>query len=100
MSARQCWIVSGSTGEYSDACDWSVRVFTRREDADAFAAMANAWLRELHMHRDDEGGAGVTDKRWEIQDSPPEWDPALRIQYTGAAYVVYGPVPLVDEVSP
>lgn len=94
---RQCWIVSGSTGEYSDARDWGVRVFTVREDADAFAAVANDWLRERSLHRSSDPLAEYEEREAAVE-SPPEWDSGLRVNYTGTAYCVVGPVPL--EVRP
>lgn len=88
------FLVSGSTGEYSDYSQWTVRAFSTREAADAFAAKANAWLKERRFHRD----GPLAD--FEVRDeAESDFDSELRVDYTGSDYAVLGPFPLDDEVS-
>lgn len=112
MSVRQCWIVSGKTGEFGDAQSWMVRAFTRREEAEAFAAVGNDWLKERGLHH----GLHYPGEPWLTEDKAvrractawgddgkvrPEWDPQLEAdRLTGSEYVVLGPVPLVDGEGP
>lgn len=39
---RRVYVVIGSSGEYEDARQWTVRAFARRRDAEAYAVAAKA----------------------------------------------------------
>jgi hypothetical protein len=51
MNHRTIYIVTGSSGEYSDRDEWVVRAFEQEADAKAFVEMADAWARDwLNRH--------------------------------------------------
>lgn len=80
LAERIIYIVTGSTGEYSDRTEWTVRAFENEADAKAFVEMADAWAREwFNRHQD---------ARWtdEAENDRPAHDPDFRSDYTGTSY--------------
>lgn len=90
---RQCWIVTGVTGEGGGQVVWPVRVFLRLEEAEVFVAMANDWLKNWRIA----GSSGMWE-RFESKWVSPEWDPDLKVDpLTGATYTVSVALPLVGD---
>lgn len=83
----EVYIVSGSTGEYSDFRMWHVRAFITEAAAKEFCDRLNEWC-VAH-------GAGPTEesigylRRMEIQ-GPGDLDPQFALDYTGTTYEVWG----------
>lgn len=84
------YIVEGSTGEYSDRREWSVKAFRSQEKAEAYVTLCEAWLRE---HRVNDDNFGID--RYELMGKNPH-DPNMQIDYTGTRYYYYE-VELVED---
>lgn len=94
---KKIWVVQGSTGEYSDHCEWLVCAFSEENDAKTF-------VEEL-------SGLGrlAFEKRMEIRKTCIDWettiegkallarDPNASIDYTGIMYTAFE-VSLADTV--
>ncbi len=87
VAIKNCYVVAGTTGEGADIERWIVRVYRFHANASTFVALANQWLRDHNMHE----GQG---RRQNMGSVPTEFDPHLRVDYTGARYFLEGPVPL------
>lgn len=76
------YVVTGSTGEYSDRVTWLVKAFTDEDSAKEFVIKAQE-IADVIFKRsveDDEEG-------WDIRDNAQsELDPGLRMYYTGTTY--------------
>lgn len=72
------YVVSGSTGEYSDHSIWLVGVFSDEDSARSLVDFLNERLE------------GAKDLDWDgrdsLVDSLREYDPDMRIYYTGTEY--------------
>lgn len=83
MKRRMVYVVSGSTGEYSDRTDWTVCAFETKAKAEALVKRLAAWCDERgvgenpKVDRDDDGDLGR-----------PEEDPGFMCDYTGTRYAV------------
>lgn len=54
---KTIFIICGTTGSYSDRCDWNVRAFRSREKAEAYMAVLSAKNNEIESAlRDDDYG--------------------------------------------
>jgi len=73
------WIVEGTTGEYSDRDDWVVCAYTSQEKAENHASKAMRRAKEIQKDR-------LT--RYSAPKSSNEFDPKMRMDYTGTEYYV------------
>ncbi len=86
------WLVVGDTGEYSDHTTWNVAAYPEKEVAEQHAKLANEWLKEKNIHKDDGGGD------WEARDEVnkehlnPYDQSGVALNYNGGRY-------FVEEVS-
>lgn len=70
---KEIWLVRGSTGEYSDHCEWLVMAYPSEVEAQKHADAAQAFM------------AGKTSPRFPT-DNP--YDPQCQCYYTGTDYAV------------
>ena len=87
MAERQVYVVMGTTGEYSDRTEWSVRAFLDEGDAQALVVAAT------------ERGKAIEASKaspYASTDEKNEHDPAMSMDYTGTTYY-YLTVPLVGQ---
>ena len=85
------WFIEGSTGEYSDHREWPVCAYTRKEDAESHVAAASAAAREISekvraLH---EGSGGWDYEAQELLIRQNQFDPDMRLDYTGTHYTCY-----------
>lgn len=96
---RTIYVVSGSCGECSDRREWTVKAFTTRESADAFADRLVGTMQELGARRVRGGTGWVFPDRFsalqKIHDAMCALDPSFSTDYTGTEYTVY-PVDLEE----
>jgi hypothetical protein len=86
---RTIYVVSGSTGEYSDRTEWMVRAFVSEDAAMNLAVKATARAKELELTRK---------SRYEGVEGANEHDPVMQMDYTGTTYR-YDPVELDEGQS-
>jgi hypothetical protein len=102
---KSCFIVQGSTGEYSDHCEWISCVFLTRESAEALATKLNQWALENKCHTQNKRGIDFAgyDEREKLTEDLKRLDPGAkrevalgtwsysvgRIDYTGVDWTVY-----------
>lgn len=90
MVKEVCYVVHGTTGEYSDRSEWQVAVYTNREQADWHAAKLNELVAKF---------ARDGDATYEERDAfRTEYDPRCNIDYTGVRYGVVA-LPLCCHVD-
>jgi hypothetical protein len=96
------YIVSGSTGEYSDRTDWMVCAYKSEDEAKRIVAEYDRIAKEIEVRcRLDEDDPLRLDRysfnRWHGDDRPkwPHPDPDFSMDYTGTTYG-YGEVELVE----
>jgi len=46
MNEEHIYVVTGSTGEHDDWCDWNVAATPSKEDAEGLVITLNKWLEE------------------------------------------------------
>jgi len=96
---RTIYVVSGTCGEYSDRSEWTVKAFTTRESANAFADRLVATMQELGARRVRNEPGWVFPERFsapqKIHDAMGALDPSFSTDYTGTSYTVY-PVDLEE----
>ena len=88
------FVVEGSTGEYSDHCEWPVVAYTDEEQAKLHVQKATERAKELM--------ARVGDKyEWSELSGKQlnEWDRNMYVDYTGVNYRYYS-VDLLDVLPP
>lgn len=92
---RNVYLVTGSTGEYSDHSEWVVAAYPYFEQAEQHAKLANDQLREAGLHAD----AGRVN-RSEGKEFVGKFslDRDCHIDYTGTVYVVQV-IPMVAHVD-
>lgn len=79
---KKIYVIEGSTGEYSDRCDWLVKAFTSEAKAEEFVKALDDWLR-INQVSYREG----TIADYEIRDELKcPHDPSFRCDYTGTRY--------------
>lgn len=83
------YVVTGSTGEYSDRTEWPVRAFRTQAQAEELVERASARARELFQERESKGGWGYD------YSGKNAYDPRMQMDYTGTTYYV-GEVELVE----
>ena len=91
------YVVSGSTGEYSDRTDWMVRAYSSEEAAKAVVVEYDAAAKEIEARcRLEEDDPNYFDKykRWDEDFKWPHPDPSFQMDYTGT-YYSYGEIELV-----
>lgn len=76
------FIVEGQCGEWADAQQWSVAVFTQRSEAEAFVEIAHDWLRERNLSADTPHEIRPTS----YEGPPPPFDTDFSYDYTGTRY--------------
>lgn len=80
----KCWIVTGSTGQYSDRTEWPVRVFLQEKSAiDFFDKLDRAYLSFPQTKRGYERDEGQME---ELEKCMKELDPRFMEDYTGTTY--------------
>ena len=86
------WLVTGTTGEYSDRSEWPVAAFDAEDDAKSFVNFLDEKQRELSA------ALGMTspgyqewDKRQSREEAMRAFDPNYSTDYTGTSWSV-GPV--------
>ena len=75
------WIVEGTTGVYSDASYWTVCAYKTKEQAEEHAR--NAMLRGKEIQKQH---PGHTYHNWDENRVKNEFDPEMRLDYTGTEY--------------
>jgi len=73
------WIVEGTTGVYSDASYWTVCAYKTKEQAEEHAR--NAMLRGKEIQKANPGY-----NHWDENRVRNEFDPEMRLDYTGTEY--------------
>lgn len=83
------YVVSGSTGEYSDRTDWMVRAYADEEAAKAVVTEYSAKAKEVEARcRLEEDDPNYVD-RYNTYAPDFKWphpDPHFQMQYTGTEY--------------
>lgn len=74
------WIISAHTGEYSDSRDWNIAAYFDEEQAKRHVELATRRSQELQAQHKE---------RYDIPDGANEYDPEMRIDYTGIDYTCY-----------
>lgn len=77
---RKIFIVLGSTGEYSDHCEWPVVAFTSESAAKERVSKASERARELFQKY------GGNRWNWDKDKEPNEFDSNMSMDYTGTNY--------------
>jgi hypothetical protein len=80
------YVVTGSTGEYSDHRAWQVRAFMDEAVAKGMADRLNAWCKERSLN-DGPGNSEYEALAWDKKPKPTD-DPHFDNDYTGTVYGV------------
>ncbi len=72
------YVVSGSTGEYSDRSEWPVKAFASKEKAEELVAAATARAKQIEATRPSKYGLPAKGLN--------EFDPEMWMDYTGTSY--------------
>lgn len=80
---RKIYVVEGSTGEYSDHCEWPVRAFVSEKKAKEFVERVSAEYRKLVNKY---GNAREARFKMMEKDIKNPLDPNMQIDYTGTNY--------------
>lgn len=91
MTQKKIFVIMGSTGEYSDRREWSVRAVSSKEAAISFVDQAEKIANEQEAIKYPPSG----DTNWEHQPVSA-LDPNFKMDYTGTSYFYYE-VDLFDE---
>lgn len=92
--------VFGRTGEFSDAQEWLVALFTTEKSAEAAADSLNAVAKSHNIHYDDQPWRRASRRR---RDSAgllalrEAGDEGVSLDYTGVEYVHAGPYRLLNS---
>lgn len=92
-TSSKVYIVTGTTGDFDDAREWSVRGFLNENLAVALCTRLNAWCKEHHCSQDEV----VIREGPKAGSRPPEDTQFMMNSGTGTKYYV-NPVPL-DEAQ-
>jgi hypothetical protein len=87
---QEIYVVYGSTGEYSDHCEWPVRAFDSEQKAKDFVIKVSQRANEIFDKYKDET------YRWDYEKEQNEHDPWMQLDYTGV-YYTYWNVPFDKE---
>jgi hypothetical protein len=85
------YVVQGSTGEYSDHCEWLVAAFYSEQKAADLVVAATRRANELYAQH--------KDNTWGIPDGANEHDPMMETDYTGTRYCHFG-IEIHDKPQP
>lgn len=85
---KNAYLVLGSTGEYSDHCDWYFGVFIKEKAAEAKCEELNQWCRDKKVHRDNYDDLRSMEYS-EYVDTKCPLDPQFKCDYTGTDYIVF-----------
>lgn len=77
---KTLYVVTGTTGEYSDRSEWLVRAYLSETEAEAHAEKAGAKAAELFATR--------SNKYRSPPEGSNEHDPRMQMDYTGTTYFV------------
>lgn len=93
--SKQVWIVQGSTGEYSDHCEWILGAFYGEQAAQRLVVEAQARANEISQLKEKDW-----DKWWKWAEKKDkrtinEFDPRMELDYTGTHYTCF-PVEILD----
>jgi hypothetical protein len=96
------YVVSGSTGEYSDRTDWMVRAYADEETAKAIVLEYTTKAKEIEVRcrlpKDDPQYINKY-QGWRPEFKWPHPDPGFQMDYTGTDYF-YGEIELVPSSHP
>lgn len=70
------WIVTGSTGEYSDRCEWTLCAYRTAEEANRHVELAQAEADRIERTRENRYNSG----------EPNKYDSRMQMDYTGTSY--------------
>lgn len=70
------WIVTGSTGEYSDRCEWTVCAYRTYEEAEKHQQLAQAEADRIEN----------TGKDHHFYPEPNKYDSRMQMDYSGTSY--------------
>ena len=70
------WIVTGSTGEYSDRCEWTLCAYRTEEEAKRHVELAQAEADRIERTRENRYNSG----------EPNKYDSRMQMDYTGTSY--------------
>jgi hypothetical protein len=73
------YVVWGATGEYSDHQEWPVIAYEDEQLAQEHVTKASERYREL---------LAQIGNNYKIPDGANEWDPNMRVDYTGTRYYI------------
>jgi len=73
------WVVTGSSGEYSDRTEWNVCAYISEKHAQEHSANAQAKANIFQTQYKNS---------WEIPKGANEYDPYMGANYTGTSYTV------------
>jgi hypothetical protein len=96
---RYVYVVSGSTGEYSDQYNWPVAAYKEEEMAQQHVTAAEAWARvfEQEVNASDKWRGELVEEVRKKGGAPH--DPNFEMDYTGTHYY-YTKVPLATKFVP
>lgn len=78
MSGNQeIYIVTGSTGEYSDRSEWTICAYLTEQMAQKHCELAKRWYEENDCYK----------KRYDIEFNNP-YDPYMCVYYTGTFWFI------------
>lgn len=72
------FIVTGTTGEYSDRTEWLVTAFLNEERAKELVVLASARARQIQLD--------YKDDYWDLPGDISDYDPKFTMDYTGTSY--------------
>ena len=83
------WIVQGSTGEYSDHCEWVVAGFYDEQKAQRLVVEAQARANEIHQLKESSWEKWYELREKEDDAIKNEFDPQMQLDYTGTHYICF-----------
>lgn len=80
----EIYVVMGTTGEYSDRSEWSVKAFSDEKKAKKFVREASKIAESIHA------AAEYADNKWLFRrEAKSPLDENFDIDYTGTSYFYY-----------
>lgn len=70
------WVVTGSTGEYSDRCEWTLCAYRTEDEAKKHQQLAQAEADRIERTRENRYNSG----------EPNKYDTRMQMDYTGTRY--------------
>lgn len=91
------YVVTGTTGEYSDHREWAVKAFKTKRAAEAFVlAVTQEAARALGIAIPEKIPDGHIGGESSVERGLNKLDPEMHVDYTGVRYY-YDAVPFVDK---